>query len=209
MYLIIDAILIGLVALFTFIGYKQGLVKTAIKIFSFFMAIVVALILYKPISSAIIKNTSIDEKINGVIVENLKLDEGEQENKEESNIVKDNLSNKIIAGANNKIEDVANSFTRKIIEIAVMILLYIVARIILRFISALTDLITNLPILKQINKTGGLIFGFLKGVFIVYLILGIIYLIAPIVSSRAFGIIDQTIIAKEIYNNNILLTLIF
>ena len=125
------------------------------------------------------------------------------------NVVKDNLSNKIIVGANNTIEEAANSFAIKIIELGVILLLYLITRLVLRFISALTDLITNLPILKQINKTGGIIYGFIKGIFIVYAILGIIYLISPIISKNAFDIIDNTIITKEIYNNNILLTLIF
>ena len=211
MSIIIDVILVALVALFTFIGYKQGLVKAAIKILSFVIAIVVTLILYKPISTIIINNTSIDDKINNTIVSNvsIKEEESEQNTEKSNNIVKENLSNRIIAGANNKVEDVSKSFTTKLIEIAVMILLYFTTRIILKFVSKLSDLVTDLPILKQINKTGGTIYGFLKGVLIVYVLLGIIYLIAPMINSNIFGIIDSTIITKEIYNNNILLTIIF
>ena len=40
---IIDLVLILIVALFTFIGYKQGLVKSALKILSFFIAIIIEL----------------------------------------------------------------------------------------------------------------------------------------------------------------------
>lgn len=206
MAILIDLVLIGIIALCVLIGYKQGLVKSAIKILSFFIAIIVALVLYKPISNLIIVNTSIDDNIKNAIVENVKLEEKEDEN---SNVVKQNLSNKIIAGANSSIEDTANSFAIKVIELSVILLLYIVTRIVLRFISALTDLITNLPILKQINKTGGVIYGFLKGIIIVYVILGILYLISPIISNSISEMIDNTIITKEIYNNNILLTLIF
>ena len=206
MAILIDLILIGIIALCVLIGYKQGLVKSAIKILSFFIAIVVALVLYKPISNIIITNTTIDDNIKNAIVENVKLEKNEEEN---SNVVKENLSNKIIAGANSSIEETANSFAVKVIELSIILLLYITTRIILRFISALTDLITNLPILKQINKTGGIIYGFLKGIIIVYVILGILYLVSPMISNNVFGIIDDTMITKEIYNNNILLTLIF
>lgn len=206
MAILIDLLLIGIIALFVLIGYKQGLVKSAIKILSFFIAVIISLILYKPISNTIIVHTSLDDNIKNIIVENVKIEEKKEE---DSNVVKDNLSNKIIVGANNTIEEAANSFAVKIIELGVILLLYLITRLVLRFISALTDLITNLPILKQINKTGGIIYGFLKGIFIIYAILGIIYLISPIISKNAFDIIDNTIIAKEIYNNNILLTLIF
>jgi len=204
MEILIDLIIICIIGLFTFIGYKQGLVKTAIKMLSFVIAIVIALILYKPISNLIIQNTTVDEKINEAIMQKVQI-----ENKEENNVEKDNLSNKIIAGTNNTIEQVSNSFTIKIIETAVILLLYLVARIVLRFISALTELITNLPVLKQINKTGGTIYGFIKGLVIVYAILGIVYLIVPILNTNVFAIIDKTIVAKAIYNNNILLTLVF
>lgn len=205
--IIIDLVLILIIALFTFIGYKQGLVKAAIKIFSFFIAIVIALVLYKPISNIVIENTTVDDKIKSTMVENVKINE--EENTEGSNILKNNLTNKIIAGANDTMEQIAGAFTIKIIEIGVILLLYVIARIILRFISALTDLITKLPIIKQINKTGGIIYGFVKGVIIVYVLLGIIYLISPTIKSNALNEIDNTIITKQIYNNNILLKIVF
>ena len=207
MGIIIDLIVIGIIALFTFIGYKQGLVKSAIKILSFVIAIVITLVLYKPVSSVIIKNTTIDEKLNSTIVENLKLEEKEEN--EESNVIKDTLSNKLIAGANNTVEEVSNSFTVKLIEICVMILLYIIVRLILRFITALTDLVTELPILKQINKAGGIVYGFLKGVVIILVIFAVVYLVSPAISANQLEVLDSSIIAKQIYNNNILLTLIF
>ena len=209
MAFIIDIVLIAIIALFTFIGYKQGLVKAAIKILSFFIAIAIALILYKPISGLVINHTTIDDKIKNTITANVKIEERQEEVQDQSNIVKENLSNKIIAGANNTIEQMAEAFTVKLIEIIVMILLYIIVRIILKFISALTDVITNLPILKQINKTGGTIYGFLKGIIIVHVLLAIIYLASPVINNTAFKEIDNTIITKQIYNNNVLLKIVF
>ena len=207
MAIIIDLIIIAIIALFTFIGYKQGLVNSAIKILSFFIAIAVALILYKPVSALVIKNTTIDENIKNTLVEKVQIEQ--KEDLEKSNLVKENLSNKIIAGANNTVEDVANSFSIKIVETGVMILLYIIARIVLRFITALTSLITELPIIKQANKIGGTAFGFFIGLVSVYAILAVIYLISPAINQEAFGVIDETILAKQIYNNNILLTIVF
>ena len=45
------------IALITFIGYKRGLIKVAFKLISFLLAIVLAVVLYKPISNFIINNT--------------------------------------------------------------------------------------------------------------------------------------------------------
>ena len=66
--MVLDLIVILVIALFTFIGYKQGLVKTAIKILAFFIALVVSLMLYKTIGNVIMKNTQVDEQIQNTIV---------------------------------------------------------------------------------------------------------------------------------------------
>lgn len=146
MGIVIDLIVVGIIALFTFLGYKQGLVKAAIKILSFLIAIVVAFILYKPISNLIINNTSIDDNIKNTIIQKI----GIGENKEVE--LNDSFASKMIGEANSTVAEVANTFSVKLIETAVLLILFIVIKIVLKFISALSDLITKLPVLKQINK---------------------------------------------------------
>lgn len=206
MWIILDIIVIAIIALFTFIGYKQGLVKAAIKILAFFIAIIVALILYKPISNVIIKNTSIDDNIKNTIITKI-TPEGIEENQEVS--IEDSLTKKIVGEASNTIEEIANAFSVKLIETGVLLLLYIVIKVALKFVSALTDLITNLPILKQVNKAGGIVYGLLKGIIIVYVIFAVIYLVSPLINQDVSGIINHSFITKQIYNNNILLNVIF
>lgn len=206
MWILIDLIIIGIIALSTFIGYKQGLVKGAIKILSFFIAIVVALILYKPISNIVINNTSIDDNIKNTIIEKIKPDDIE-DNQEVA--IEDSLTNKIIGEANNTIEEIANAFSVKLVETGILLLLYILIKIALRFVSALADLIAKLPILKQINKTGGIVYGLIKGVVMVYVILAVVYLVSPLIKQDIPKEIDNTIVTKHVYNNNILLNIIF
>jgi len=69
--LILDLIIIGFILLMTFIGYKKGLINIAFSIISFFIAILVSLLLYKPISNIIITKTNIDETIQSTIYENI------------------------------------------------------------------------------------------------------------------------------------------
>ena len=71
MALLIDLIIIGIILLFTFIGYKRGLVKIAFSLCTFFIALIISLILYKPVSALIINNTEIDEKIEDTIVQKI------------------------------------------------------------------------------------------------------------------------------------------
>lgn len=205
MFILVDLIVVGIIALFTFLGYKQGLVKAAIKILSFFIAIIVALLVYKPISNVIVKNTQIDENITNTIMEKI-TPEGIS-SKDEVEMT-DNLAIKLVGEATSTIEEISNAFAIKLIEVCVLLLLYIVIKIALRFILALTDIITKLPLIKQINKLGGTIYGVVKGVIMVYVILGVIYLIAPIMNKNVSNAIDKSFITKNLYNNNIILKII-
>lgn len=149
MSIVLDIAVIGIIALFTFIGYRQGLVKAAIKILSFFIAIIVALVIYKPVSSIIINNTSIDENIENAIIEKLGI-QGAEKNEEIQ--INNNLTSKIIGGANTTIQEMANAFSIKLVETITLLLIFVVAKIAIRFVTILTDLITKLPFIKQINK---------------------------------------------------------
>ena len=205
MWIAFDLGVIGIIALSTLIGYKQGLVKSAIKILSFFIAIVVALALYKPVSSIIIKATPIDDNIKNVIVEKI-TPEGVSENQEVE--IQDNIGLKIIGEATNTIEGIADTFAVKLIEAITILLIYIIVKIVLKFVTALTDLITKLPLLKEVNKVGGLLYGIIKGVILVYTVLAVIYLASPLLNKNLSEDIDKSIITKVLYNNNIILNIL-
>lgn len=205
MSIVLDLIVILIIALFTFIGYKQGLIKSAIKIASFFIAIIVALVLYKPVSALVISNTTIDDKIESTIIEKV-TPEGMKPDDEANKSTK--IPQGFIKEANNSIKDIATTTTIKIIELCTGLILYIIARIALKFVAALGDLIAKIPILKQFNKLGGTIFGLIKGFLIVYVILAIIYLISPLLKENATNKINQSVLTKNMYNNNIITKII-
>lgn len=198
--MILDLIVILVIALFTFIGYKQGLIKVAIKIASFFIAIIIALVLFKPVSTLVINNTTIDDKIENAIIEKITPEGMKPEDKVETQ----NLPSGIIKNANDSIKNIAETLTTKLIEICTILILYIVARIVLKFIAALATLIEKIPILKQFNKLGGTVYGLVKGVLIVYVILAIIYLASPLLKENTSKKIEEARLTKMMYNNNII-----
>ena len=205
MWIAFDIVVIAIIALSTFIGYKQGLIKSAIKILSFFIAIIVALVLYKPVSSIIIKTTPIDDNIKNAMIEKI-TPEGVKQDEEVE--IPENIGLKIIGEATNTIEQIADAFAVKLIEIVTILLIYIIVKIALKFVTALTDILTKLPLLKQANKAGGIVFGIIKGVILVYTILAVVYLISPLLSKTVPENIDKSIITKTLYNNNIILNII-
>ena len=79
--MIVDLIIIGIIVLGAIIGRFRGLASALLNIFSFILAI--SLALYAPVESALIKNTTIDDKINETIYSKLEISIS-NDNKEDS-----------------------------------------------------------------------------------------------------------------------------
>lgn len=63
MFNVIDIIVILIILISVFLGYKKGFVRTAVSLLSFFVAIGVALLFYKPLAIILTENTTIDDWI--------------------------------------------------------------------------------------------------------------------------------------------------
>ena len=207
MGILVDLIIIGLIALCMFIGYKRGLIKASIRILSFFIAIVVALVLYRPVAGLIINNTNIAGNIQNRIVENI-LPEGANPDSEVQEV--DISITRIIGNiASPTANTVASALTVRIIEIGTLLIIFIVVRFVLRFVTILTDIITKLPILKQFDELGGLIYGFIQGFLLVFTILAVILLLTPVLADTIPTAVSNSILGRFLYNNNLLLAIFF
>lgn len=199
---LIDLILIAIIALFTFIGYKKGLIKVAFGLVSFILAILISVILYKPVSNFIINYTPLDDIIETTIEE--RLDSPDTTDEETNNIVANYYSN--IKNATTA--TIANGISKTIINIGCMIIVFIVSNIVLLFFKFTGDLIAKLPLIKQFNSAGGFIYGLLKGFIFVYVTLALISILSPLVNMNTIiEIINSSIITNIMYNNNIIFIL--
>ena len=199
---LIDLILIAIIALFAFIGYKKGLIKVAFSLISFILAIAISIILYKPISNFIINYTPLDDYIESTISE--RLDSSDITNEETQNIVSNYYIN--IKSASTSV--ISSGISKTIINIACMIIVFITVKIILLFFKFAGDLIAKLPLIKQFNSAGGFIYGLLKGFIVIYILLAIIAILSPIINiNNIINIINSSIITNIMYNNNIIFIL--
>ena len=198
--MVLDLIVILVIALFTFIGYKQGLVKPAIKILAFFIALVVSLMLYKTIGNVIMKNTQVDEQIQNTIVSKVLPEDYE----EKLEILPDAL----VESGETTVNELSKNVTEKIIYGVVFIVLFVVLKIALKFVTLLTDLITKLPVIKQFDKTGGIVYGVAKGFIIVTVIFAVISLISPMLDAKYINAINNSYLSAMLYNHNLLIGLI-
>lgn len=142
--MIVDLIILLVIMLFTFLGYRKGLVKTAIGILSFFIAVIVSMVLYKAVGNLIISNTQIDEKIQETISSKIITDEFEEKY--------EILPESILESGESTVNEISKSLSHKIIYISSFIILFIVLKIALIFAKVLAGIITKIPVIKQFDK---------------------------------------------------------
>lgn len=209
MGIIVDIILIGIIILNIFIGYKKGLIKVVFNIFAFFIAIVVSLILFKPVSNIIINNTEIDDKIREKILSVNNYDEDSEYTNDENKktflekYIEDKVAEAGKEAKKRAVEAASNVISIKATEIITGLILFIIVRIALILLGFLTDTLSNIPIIKQFNEIGGIIYGLAKAIIIIYLLLTIIFIIS---SMKENNVVEESIynsyITKLLYENN-------
>lgn len=195
--MVLDLIIILIILLCTFIGYKRGLVKTAINILSFFIALIISIMLYKTVGNIVINNTTVDDNLENLISSKVLI-----ENYEEKY---DFLPKSLLKDGENNVNEMAKVLTEKIIYIISFIVLFIALKIALIFAKFLADIITKLPIIKQFDKLGGVIYGVAKGFIIVTVIFAVVFMITPMIDSKYINVINDSTIGSFMYNHNLLI----
>ena len=199
MGMVVDLIIIGIVLLSTFLAYRKGMVKLAIGLCAFVISIVVTFVLYQPIANLVINVTSIDEAIEDAIYEKANdMLKGDAE--------EDAITSQIVEDAKNEmLPETARALAINIVKGGVMVVLFVVIRIALIFVTVLADAIAKLPIINQINKTTGMIYGVIRGILVVYVVLLILAIPGKMNPQNSLNTsVEQSILGKVMYENNVL-----
>lgn len=215
MGILIDISIIIIMLICVFVGYRKGLIKVAIRFLAFIVAIILTMILYRPIANSVIENTEIDENINEIIYSKIKdidfnnISEEEKNQNEIIKVAENYIEEGLQKGTENTAKYVSESLSRTIVEAMIFIALLIAIRIALIVLNLLADIIGGLPIIKQFNKSGGIIYGIVEGFIIVNCIFAILYIINPIYKDGEIKEnIDQSNIGKIVYENNFIINTI-
>lgn len=197
MGIVVDLIIIAIIALSAFLGYRKGFVTLAIKLFAFIIAIAITFVIYKPVANVVINVTGIDESIENAILEKANNIMTNEENE---------TSNKMLEEAKTGIlPQTAREIAVNIVTGGVVLILFIAVRIALKFVTALANIVAKLPIIKQFNEMGGLLYGILRGVLVVYiamLLIGVAGQINP--QNSIHQNINESYVGKMMYENNVL-----
>lgn len=202
MGIVIDIILVLIVALSAFLGYKKGLVELGAKLFAGIIAIVITLIIYKPVGNIVIKNTSIDEKIENTILEKTTNVIDENSKISDNKYIQDASDNAVSQVKEEVLPEQARNIAVNVVYVATALILFIVSKIVLSIVISLANAVASLPILKQFNEIGGLLYGLVRGAIISFVLILVIGTVAKLNPNGSLSKnVESTYLLKEVYDN--------
>ena len=227
---IIDILIVLVVILFLVIGWKKGFLEKVIDMASSVFGLVASVLLARPFSGVLRK--WFGEALGGSINEYLysRLDEIglAAADLTESNLREAldafSLPNFMVEWVIESVDyntvavSIVDSISPLILSLALLVLAFITlffgSMLVFLLLKLLAKGITSIPIIKQIDKILGLIFGFLKVALLVYILLFVLALIINIPAINdliyEFLAIDMQLasekfrLSKYLYDNNLL-----
>ena len=148
-----DIIILAVVLVFAAIGYYRGLIRSVLSLVQFFVVTILSIYFAPVFSKALIEKFSLDLVIIDWAKNNIDL-----------------FANTIGILS----EEILKNIAGRIINLLSVIILFIVLKLIFTFIIAILSKIGELPIINVANRLGGLIFGIITGILMVYLVIIII-----------------------------------
>jgi uncharacterized membrane protein required for colicin V production len=202
MGIVIDIILVLIVALSAFLGYKKGLVELGAKLFAGIIAIVITLIIYKPVGNIVIKNTSIDEKIENTISEKTTNVIDENSKISDNKYIQDASDNAVSQVKEEVLPEQARNIAVNVVYVATALILFIISKIVLSIVISLANAVASLPILKQFNEIGGFLYGLVRGAIISFVLILVIGTVAKLNPNGSLSKnVESTYLLKEVYDN--------
>lgn len=213
----IDLLVLMLMVLSTYLGYKKGFLKTITGLISIILSLVLAVTLYPCVEEFIM-----DTPVYSTVYENVQ--EHITTPDVESNKISDygagtlnlprNFLSKMQKNANDTQKDIAVSIAESTANSAVKILsmlaVFLLARLLIFLALLIFGFIKKLPLIGWSDRMLGLLFGFVRGFLLVYLLLTLITVSAHFKSDNFMAkAVKQSEFAKIMYNNNVFLDFVY
>lgn len=203
--MIIDIIVIAIIALSAFLGYKKGLVSILVSFAGMIIAIVLAFILQGPVADFLYNTpigSSIEQGVTKVIEENV---QQENNNDNENFITKILNSNENSQDINKAAESLTKYILKGISFVGILILVFIICYI----LQMVLNLVFDLPLLNSVNRLGGIGLNVIKTLIKLWVLLAIISFISAIpIVKPVVDVINDSMLVKLLYDNNFLVAII-
>ena len=196
MNFVVDIIIVLIIVISALLAYRKGLISLSVQLLATIISILIIIVIYKPVSNLIINTTGIDEYIQNGILE--KVTDVVEQDKENNNQIVETIENGMLP-------ETARNLSIDIVQGGVILILYILLRIALRFVTGLVNIVAKVPIINQINKLGGVLYGIIRGLLLVYVILLFVNLSGNINSNNTvYKSVESSTLGKFMNENNLI-----
>lgn len=213
--MIIDIILIALIVLGVFFGYKKGMVGILVGVASLILSIILAFVLQGPVSEYLYSTpvgTSIESKVTEFVNDTLSSESNENADSEDNTKKENDFFSKVIQDATNSedtVKEASKNITMFILKGITFIGIFILVRIICYILQMILNVVFDLPILHSVNKFGGMAINLVATLLKLWILLAAIQLISSVVAIDFItNLINQSYLTKLLYENNILLNIL-
>ena len=199
-------------------GYTKGFLRIVFSLVAWVIVLVFVSWATPHVSQWIQENTTIYEKIEAACEESVrraaqgKMEEGAVEQYGEAGELgldlPESVMAQIVSGASGVYAGIAQSLAGFIVQGIAFVTVLILSWILVHVISALLGIVSHIPILKGVNRFTGMLAGLMQGLLIVWIAFYIVALCSAGETGRVIvSYINQSAFLKELYENNILLSL--
>ena len=218
----IDIIVVAIIAAFAILGMIRGLVKTCFSFIPGVVSVIVAGKIY-PVFSKFLRTTPIYNSVENALLKTVESGISPEEIPSNEFInslsIPDFLKESLLENNNPVVYDILNVtgvgeyvsgyIANIFMNIIAMAVVFIGVMILFKLIFLMLDIITKLPIIHSFNSAGGFIFGLCQGILAVWILFVIAVLFLGTDASGSFyTALQDSTIAKTVFNNNILLIMI-
>lgn len=207
------------------IGYKRGLIKSAVSAVGIVGAILIANLINPYVKTVLCEHTQVREIVRQKIEENLntnfeqKMDSVyEKEDYLEQTDLPEIVKNYIRSNAdiNKKQVDLSgyiNSITDYLTDMVMNGISYVTTAAVLLLIViialALSEILSGVPIVGGLDKAGGLIFGLVQAFVIIWLLMLVVtFMSAFDWGAQLMDMIQKSDVLSSLYNKNIFLKIV-
>ncbi|MDD6405497.1 MAG: CvpA family protein [Clostridiales bacterium] len=221
---------IALALLCSLIGYKRGLIKSAVSAIGLLGAIVLANVLNPYINTFIVQHTGIRQEVKSRIETGIGLTENDKtlsvyeeedylEHLQLPELVKNYIRSndkKIAANETNEslhardyVSYIINYMTDMVVRGITFGLTLIIIGLILIIALSLSEILSCIPILSGLDKAGGVVFGLAQALIIIWICMIVTTLFSAFKwALGCMNMIEESAILRYVYDKNIFLKLV-
>ena len=174
----LDLIIAAVVVISVIKGYKDGFTKSFLTLVQFAASIVLSYIFYPKLASHLLANAEWTKSLEQTIIK--------------------------IMGLSQTYNAAAKSVTAVIVSIICFAAIYLACWIVFKVLILIAGKIAEIPVLKQVNKLGGIAVGAFKGLLLSAAFSTVMWLLSQMGIAFAAALCESSYLVKFLYLGSIL-----